>query len=1227
MKRLAWIARLLFFLLIPACGAAQTAALSGYCTLGSSQALVQGLPSSNYQLGVIPSCTVTVYLTGTTTPATIYANGSGGALGNPFTAPSSGQWAFFAATNVGYDVVLSGGSPPNTYPAPVTFTDVLIGGGGGGNCGYPPCVRTDNTSPQTIESILNAPSFNDGAQTNTFTVDGAFLDSWGSNQGGWCLPNGTSPFIAGQWSAAGNCWMNLLINQHGWLYGQTIGTGGSTHGSQWPLYNANTASTPGVIQSVTWKPHSIVLMGLGINDGFGAASSYIDLVNNPTNGATVCVQAPGQGSPTCTTYSNVACTPPGSGNTVCIDSRGPFYTTANWKALYCPIPTFAAGGPTPPGFQQSCASLVDPNFGAYFYDANVPQIGVLRLTPVSITAGPPTITTSDPTDIQFAYPTATVLGSQAAAATAIQQSQYVQTGAEIIEMTAPLASQSEGGVVSHVYAQAINNASGCSGATNTNNSTYGTGFYVLLAANGSCTVTLEGSAFYVNVEMGTGLTGSFTLCATPTGGAPYCAPNGPFTTGLSGYGPGYLSVGYVAVRPPNSNGPAAVTITNVGTQQVGVIAFASNGGWTGSQNTRFAGVMEEGNVPYSPPWIGNATRAGQRQAMGELSADRAPVVDISGIATVFDCYSNPFGCANSGGSTGGYFHPTLVNAQKFADIWSGFLSGIVSPDKAQAVGNGAYQVNLSNNANAVTANGGPWPSNNCTVGSGNVSQPTQGGMGCGAYSGNLGLHSQMDTGTTYTSTSSIGGFALNQGLDAFFGTTAANLYTPGPLTDSSSLVQLPAVTGLTAGQAYSFRVHATAVVGGIVQLGAISGTTPTCTATQTFVLTFANGGTATVTCAGTNTWASATYAITKNGSGAVANTATASCAPGGGNPGASCGGATVNVVGTVSTATAVPFYLENQNGVNAAYAYCRPGQEGFKANYQASGLGAWYSGWCTARDSLLSISAITTGSGNGTVTLTNFSNCGADTSAIITLISGSYSGTNVRNPGTACTANNGTATCTATSGTAACSGTVTVTTTTGTQINPTIVNASNTPAILQVDSYQVWSGSAAQQGNPVNTTAAGGAVAPGSGLILNGVVQPTTPGTLTGITTSGCLSGSGTSGSVAIGSANCAVVPPNTTVSSATGGSGTGTITCTTATCTSSSGTYSVAGGTFATGNLLTLVWPTTTAVAKCTVTQNGGVATYGIGHALATATGLVITNGITVAGVTVTVDYSCSQY
>ena len=96
-------------------------------------------------------------------------------------------------------------------------------------------------------------------------------------------------------------------------------------------------------------------------------------------------------------------------------------------------------------------------------------------------------------------------------------------------------------------------------------------------------------------------------------------------------------------------------------------------------------------------------------------------------------------------------------------------------------------------------------------------------------------------------------------------------------------------------------------------------------------------------------------------------------------------------------------------------------------------------------------------------------------------------------------------------------------------------------------------------------------------------------------------------------------------ITSATGGTNTGTVTCLTAACTNISGTYSVVGSTFTTGNLLVLVWPTTTTAYHCWTSQNGGVATYGIGHSVATATGMTITAGISVATATVTIDYGCS--
>lgn len=159
---------------------------------------------------------------------------------------------------------------------------------------------------------------------------------------------------------------------------------------------------------------------------------------------------------------------------------------------------------------------------------------------------------------------------------------------------------------------------------------------------------------------------------------------------------------------------------------------------------------------------------------------------------------------------------------------------------------------------------------------------------------------------------------------------------------------------------------------------------------------------------------------------------------------------------------------------------------------------------------------------------------------------------------------------------------------------------------------------------PLTITTAGIGLLAGTVMTANqgtGVKLQHSTGT---VTSTNCVNFDAT-GNTADAGAPC-VVAVSAAVTSATGGTNTGTVTCVTASCTNTSGTYSVAGGTFTTGNLLVLVWPTTTIAYKCWTSQNGGIATYGIGHSVATATGMTITAGISVAAVTVTIDYGCSK-
>lgn len=95
-------------------------------------------------------------------------------------------------------------------------------------------------------------------------------------------------------------------------------------------------------------------------------------------------------------------------------------------------------------------------------------------------------------------------------------------------------------------------------------------------------------------------------------------------------------------------------------------------------------------------------------------------------------------------------------------------------------------------------------------------------------------------------------------------------------------------------------------------------------------------------------------------------------------------------------------------------------------------------------------------------------------------------------------------------------------------------------------------------------------------------------------------------------------------ITSATGGTGVTSVTCATAACNVSRGSYTVVGGSATTGTIITLVWPTTTTAWVCSVDENGGIGFLGLGHSVATATGMNITAGVTVAATTFTVDYNC---
>jgi hypothetical protein len=133
----------------------------GWCQLGGQQVSTSSILSSNYFQQTFPGCTVTVYLTGTLTLATLYSNNSSTPLANPFTAQglagaNPGYWYFYAnstAPNNRYDVVLSGGG----LPATLTYSDIELTDL---SAGAITAVNSQTGPAITIQSGTSGASFN-----------------------------------------------------------------------------------------------------------------------------------------------------------------------------------------------------------------------------------------------------------------------------------------------------------------------------------------------------------------------------------------------------------------------------------------------------------------------------------------------------------------------------------------------------------------------------------------------------------------------------------------------------------------------------------------------------------------------------------------------------------------------------------------------------------------------------------------------------------------------------------------------------------------------------------------------------------------------------------------------------------------------------------------------------------------------------------------------------------
>src|SRR5882724_2743956 len=130
MLRLTKLACLTALLCLPA--SAQR--IFGWCEQGGQRAITNGNQSQNEVQGSYPACTITVFNGGTVVPATIFSDaGLTTPLANPFTATSTGFWAFYAAPST-YDVGFSGTGITTPFTI-AGYTNSGGGGGGGGTVG------------------------------------------------------------------------------------------------------------------------------------------------------------------------------------------------------------------------------------------------------------------------------------------------------------------------------------------------------------------------------------------------------------------------------------------------------------------------------------------------------------------------------------------------------------------------------------------------------------------------------------------------------------------------------------------------------------------------------------------------------------------------------------------------------------------------------------------------------------------------------------------------------------------------------------------------------------------------------------------------------------------------------------------------------------------------------------------------------------------------------------
>lgn len=249
------------FVVVAALGAeAQYFAVNGACSLGGQATVMQGMASSGTKplragsatfngsgvMASYPGCTVTVFQTGSNTPALIYSSSIGGSRTNPFTGDlTDGSWVFFASAGC-YDVMISSGATQaSTMPNSKTFPGLCAGagsGGGGGNSGTSVLVNGTAAVPNQL-NFTNTLLVPGGTSVVNFLLNGNTVGAYVTNSGGGggTLPT-TPQYDLFASTGSGGAQASGLLGGSGFIKGQVFLATGDVTSATAPFPLAPNAS-------------------------------------------------------------------------------------------------------------------------------------------------------------------------------------------------------------------------------------------------------------------------------------------------------------------------------------------------------------------------------------------------------------------------------------------------------------------------------------------------------------------------------------------------------------------------------------------------------------------------------------------------------------------------------------------------------------------------------------------------------------------------------------------------------------------------------------------------------------------------------------------------------------------------------------------------------------------------------------------------------------------------